>query len=104
MRVNGALIAGAALATHARPPADLGEGVGTFVELWVADQGVGIAARDLPRIFEPFYTTKDVGVGTGLGLSVAYSIVRENDGWFDVKSEPDKGSRFSVFLPAEKQP
>ena len=90
--------------THARPPADLGEGVGTFVELWVADQGVGIAARDLPRIFEPFYTTKDVGVGTGLGLSVAYSIVRENDGWFDVKSEPDKGSRFSVFLPAEKQP
>ena len=62
------------------------------------DEGDGIAAENLPRIFEPFFTTKDVGEGTGLGLSVAYGIVREHGGWIDVESNPGAGSRFTCFL------
>ncbi|MBN2576200.1 MAG: HAMP domain-containing protein [Deltaproteobacteria bacterium] len=70
-----------------------------YAVISVQDEGVGIAPELLPRIFEPFFTTKDVGEGTGLGLSVAYGIVREHGGWIDVTSEPEKGSSFSVYLP-----
>ncbi len=66
----------------------------------VKDTGVGIAAESVARIFEPFYTTKDVGEGTGLGLSIAYGIVREHDGDIQVTSEPGHGSTFTVTLPA----
>jgi two-component system, NtrC family, sensor kinase len=70
-----------------------------YAVISVKDEGVGIAPEVLPRIFEPFFTTKDVGEGTGLGLSVAYGMVREHGGWIDVASEPGKGSCFSVYLP-----
>jgi two-component system, NtrC family, sensor kinase len=100
---NGGRIRVGARSCRARPPFDVGGDVGRFAELWVEDEGVGINSEALPHVFEPFYTTKDVGVGTGLGLSVAYSIVRENDGWFDVRSDPGKGSRFTVFVPLEKR-
>ena len=65
----------------------------------VQDDGHGMDAATKERIFEPFFTTKDVGQGTGLGLSVAHGIVREHGGSIEVESAPERGSRFSVFLP-----
>jgi len=65
----------------------------------VADNGKGIAPEVLPKIFDPFYTTKEVGKGTGLGLSIAYKIVSQHGGRIDVKSQPGKGTVFTVVLP-----
>jgi signal transduction histidine kinase len=65
----------------------------------VTDTGVGIAPEDLPHIFEPFYTTKEVGRGTGLGLSVSFSIIQKHGGHLEVKSQLGKGSTFTVSLP-----
>ena len=67
----------------------------------VIDHGEGMAPEIIDQIFEPFFTTKQVGEGTGLGLSIAYGIVQEHGGWIDVRSEPGKGSCFSVYLPIE---
>ena len=68
----------------------------------VADDGVGIRREELPRIFEPFYTTKPVGRGTGLGLSVCYAIVSDHGGRIEVRSTFGRGSAFRVLLPAEQ--
>jgi two-component system NtrC family sensor kinase len=84
---------------HTSAPADLGGRDDDYLCLSVADQGVGIPPEILPRIFEPFFSTKGVGEGIGLGLSVAYGIVREHGGWIDVQSVPRSGSRFSIYLP-----
>ncbi len=65
----------------------------------VVDTGHGIAAADLPKIFEPFYTTKTPGRGTGLGLSICYGIVEQHLGRIEVDSEPGLGSTFRVYLP-----
>ncbi len=65
----------------------------------IRDTGCGIAPQDLGRIFEPFYTTKPVGVGTGLGLSICHGIVTGLGGDVEVESEPGKGSVFRVILP-----
>lgn len=72
---------------------------GEQVWLEVTDTGSGIAPEVLPRIFDPFYTTKPVGKGTGLGLSLSYGIVQKHHGSIDVQSEPGKGSTFRVTLP-----
>jgi two-component system NtrC family sensor kinase len=69
------------------------------VSVTIADTGPGIAPEDLSRIFQPFFTTKAVGRGTGLGLSVAYGIVREHGGWLAVASGPGPGAAFTVHLP-----
>jgi signal transduction histidine kinase len=66
----------------------------------VADEGVGIESAVLERIFDPFYTTKAKGTGTGLGLSVAGGILEEHDGWISAESEVGRGSTFTLYLPA----
>ena len=73
-------------------------------EAWirVSDTGCGIAPEHLNRIFEPFFTTKPVGQGTGLGLSVSYSIVRKHGGRIEVESDARRGTRFTVFLPVRQ--
>jgi PAS domain S-box-containing protein len=73
---------------------------GKFVCLSVVDSGCGIPSENLRRIFDPFFTTKEVGKGTGLGLATVYGIVKQHQGWIEVRSEMDKGSAFLVFLPA----
>ena len=65
----------------------------------VADTGSGIAPNILPRIYDPFFTTKEMGKGTGLGLSVTYGVVREHHGMITCESEPDRGTRFTLTLP-----
>jgi two-component system cell cycle sensor histidine kinase/response regulator CckA len=72
---------------------------GRYSVLSVADTGVGMSEEVQARIFEPFYTTKGAGAGTGLGLSTVYGIVRHAGGWIDVQSSRGKGSRFEIWLP-----
>jgi signal transduction histidine kinase len=70
-----------------------------YIRVDVQDTGIGINAESLEKIFDPFYTTKGVSRGTGLGLSVTYGIVKEHGGYIEVASQVGKGSTFSVFLP-----
>jgi CheY-like chemotaxis protein len=72
---------------------------GQYVRLSVRDTGSGIAAHLLDRIFDPFYTTKDIGVGTGLGLSLVHGIVTDLGGGIEVASRVGAGSTFTVYLP-----
>ncbi len=72
---------------------------GEFVELTVSDTGVGIPGHLQSRVFEPFFTTKPVGEGTGLGLAMAYGIVRKHLGWIELESAPGHGATFRVYLP-----
>jgi two-component system NtrC family sensor kinase len=70
------------------------------VRIDVTDTGVGISPENLERVFDPFFTTKKEGEGTGLGLSVSYSIIRKHGGTMQVQSTPGLGTTFSIFLPA----
>ena len=67
--------------------------------LEIQDTGIGIASENLPKIFEPFFTTKEIGKGTGLGLAVCYGIITDHGGRLSVRSNPGKGTIFSIFLP-----
>ena len=73
---------------------------GEYVELSVADSGPGIAPALLSRIFQPFFTTKEIGKGTGMGLAMVHGIVHRFQGHIVVESQPGQGCTFRVFLPA----
>lgn len=70
----------------------------------VKDRGPGIPPDQQGRLFEPFFTTRDVGQGRGMGLSVAHGMVTEHDGWIAVETCADEGSSFTVCLPPCETP
>jgi signal transduction histidine kinase/DNA-binding response OmpR family regulator len=76
--------------------------IDNFVEIIIRDTGCGIKAEHLTKIFDPFFTTKDVGKGTGLGMNIAYNIVKKHDGTVDVSSEVGRGTTFTIRIPAER--
>lgn len=71
--------------------------VDNSVEIKVSDSGKGILPKDMPRIFDPFFTTKEKG--TGLDLSIIYSIIKRHNGKIEVQTEPNKGTTFTITLP-----
>jgi CheY-like chemotaxis protein len=77
---------------------------GEWVRITVSDTGSGIAQDDIPHIFEPFYTTKPPGEGSGLGLAQVYGIITQHEGYVDVTSEVGKGTSIFLYLPANPGP
>lgn len=77
---------------------------GKFACLSVTDAGTGISREDMPYIFDPFFSTKGPGAGSGLGLSVVFGIVKQHGGWIDVQSKEGKGTKFRIFIPFADEP
>ncbi|SMO36629.1 ATP-binding protein [Paracoccus laeviglucosivorans] len=88
-------------------PTEIGRAIlpqGDYVRVQVRDEGCGILPEDQAKIFEPFYTTKRAGEGTGLGLSTAYGIVKQTGGYIFCDSTPGEGATFSLFFPVHDRP
>ena len=77
---------------------------GAYARIDIQDTGQGIAQDHLPRIYDPFFTTKAARKGTGLGLSVTYGIVQEHGGAIEVQSEPGAGTLFHLEFPLSRKP
>ncbi len=97
-----AVISSAALrregaAVNSPVPPDAGN---LFVKISVEDGGGGISPEVFERLFEPLFSTKEKGRGTGFGLSTVYGVVKQHNGWVEVTTEPGQGSEFTIFLPA----
>ena len=86
--------------THEHRGGDQPGAPGDWIRLQVADQGSGMPPEVMQHVFEPFYTTKPKGEGTGLGLSTVYGIVKQSGGFIELESEVGKGTTFSVYLPS----
>ena len=99
MPSGGVLTIATALVDLAGDAAPLDVAPGRYVRLAVSDTGVGMTPETQRHLFEPFYTTKEQGKGTGLGLAAVYGAVRNHRGGITVTSEPGKGSTFTLFLP-----
>ncbi len=76
---------------------------GKFLRIDVSDTGVGIPEKHLSKIFDPFFTTSEVGQGSGLGLSTVFGIVKNHNGWIDVKSTVGEGTTFQIYLPVAER-
>jgi signal transduction histidine kinase len=98
---NGGSVRLAVDTSDQAPPAGVETAGGSHPRVAIEDDGPGVASEVRDSLFEPFVTTKDVGEGTGLGLSVAYGIVREHQGWIAVQNGAGRGARFEIHLPAE---
>ena len=77
--------------------------VNGYAEIKISDTGMGIPEEKLSMIFDPFFTTKEVGKGTGLGLNVAYNIIKKHNGTIDVESTVGKGTTFTIRIPVQKE-
>ncbi len=82
-------------------PAFTGLPAGDYIMLSVRDEGEGMSAETVSRAFEPFYTTKPAGVGTGLGLSMVYGFVKQSEGGIEIQSSPGKGTEVRLIFPAQ---
>ena len=108
VNARDAMLRGGTLTVHARnvmldaqfASMNIEANPGSHILFEVHDTGTGISRESIDKIFDPFFTTKELGKGTGLGLSTSLSIVKSHGGFMQVESEPGRGARFSVYIPA----
>ncbi len=102
MRQSGGVLTVSVSETSITPASPWPDGIraGIYTLVSIRDTGHGMDAAVIKRVFDPYFTTREVGEGSGLGLSVAYGIIRSHGGYIRVQSEPGAGSSFEVLLPA----